>query len=449
VASCTTVLRAAALAGTALLVPVLPACASRGLPPLYEREHGLPGGLTEDRAVFGIASKTTGPDGARLDALRPLMARVSDGKDAEKDHVIPPFGSHRKNRKGESSEIWPLFFDDVLGTEEEHAKGESDDDTAIFPLLLWGHEPAEGSYFALFPLYGTVKGKLLADRIDFVLFPLYAHTDAGDWHSTHVLWPLIAKGESPTRSHFRVMPFWSQSDSERQSSRTLLWPIGHWGWDKHGDRTFDSWSVFPLVGHRSSRDEQFSEWSFLFPFFEFSHDDRNGDSYVGAPWPFYKHMQRPNEAESTWFWPFYGNYRSRDETSAFYAWPIVWSDDETKNGYTHEHFYVVPLWMQRATTPAGGGPRDEEVRSWPLFDWRRRPDGYETIRVPEIIPVFGWEPGETCYADVVTLFSWRHDKEGRTAWDGPLGAIRYRRDAEGARTLTLLWWIDIPLGGGR
>jgi hypothetical protein len=442
------IVRASALAGMALLAS---ACVGgRGLPPFYERETGLPGGLSEDRAVFGLVSRTRGEDDALLSAIRPLVAKVEDGRGAEKVHVLSPIVVHGENKNRVKTTVWPLFFDTLFGTEEEQSHDASDNDTAIFPFFLWGHEPGQGSYFAAFPLYGTLKGKLLADRIDFVLFPLYAHTDAGDWHSTHLIWPLIAWGESPTRSHFRVMPFWSQSDSARRSSRTLLWPIGQWGWEKRGNRTFDSWFVFPLVGHRTSRDGQFSAWTTLFPFFEFSYDERTRDRYVGAPWPFHKYEFQAGRSEATWWWPAYGHYDSLNESSSFYAWPIVWDATEHRGNYVYERTYVVPVWMQRKTTALRErGIPDEEIRSWPLFSWRRRPDGYESLRVPEIIPFFGWEAGETLYADILTLFSWRSDRQGRVAWDGPLSIVRMRKDLTGAKTLTLLWWIDIPLGGGR
>lgn len=437
------------LAGAGVIA-CLGACSSRGgLPPLWEHEDGLPGDLSEDRAVFGFASWTRGPDGALLSAIRPFTAKVEDGRGAEKLHVVPPIGSHVENATADKTTAWPLFFDSLFGDETQRKEENSDDDTWIFPILAWGSEPGEGSYFAFFPFYGTLKGKLLADRIDFVAFPAYAHTDAGDWHSTHVLWPLIAWGESPTRSHARFLPFWSQSDSATRSSRTLLWPIGHWGTQKRGDRTFDSWFVFPLVGHRASTDGTFSEWTALFPFFEFSHDDRNGDDYRAVLWPIHKHSLRPGVSESTWWWPLYGRYDSEVEHSAFYLWPIVWVSDEQRGTYRFRHTYIVPLWMERETIRADGTGGDSELRSWPLFSWRQRPDGYQSLRVPEIIPFFGWEAGETCYADLLTLFSWRSDAAGREAWDGPLGAVRFRRDREGRKTLTLLWWIDIPLGGGR
>ena len=440
-----------ALAGTSL---VLAACASpRGLPPLWEHESGLPGDLREDRAVFGIASRTYGPDGALLSAIRPFTAKVEQddpgGGRASKLHVVPPIGSHIENSSGQKTTIYPLFFDNSFGDETQRREHRSDDDTWIFPLVAWGDAPeGHGSYFAAFPFYGTLKGKLLADELNFVAFPAYVHTKKDDWESTHVLWPLIAWGKSPTRSHARVMPFWSQTDSPTRSSRTLLWPIGHWDTETKDDRTFDSWFVFPLLGHRTSRDDQYSGWTVLYPFFEFSHDDRTGDRYTAAPWPVYKHSVRPGDSDSTWYWPFYGHYDSETDHSAFFAWPIVWSSDVTQGHRQFHHTYVVPVWMSRTAGPKDGPADDEELRSWPLFSWKRRGDGYQSVRVPEIIPFFGWEAGETCYADLLCVFRWSSDQAGREAWDGPLGAVRFRRRMKGARTLTLLWWIDIPLGGG-
>lgn len=429
----------------------LASCAapSRGFPPFWERETDLPGGLTEERAFFGLASRTRGPDGALLSAIRPFAAKVEAPGRGEKLHVVPPIVAHAEGANGDRTTVWPLVFDSDMGNEEERREGRSDEDTWVFPLAAWGEEPVQGSYFALFPLYGTLKGKLLADRIDFVAFPLYARTRAGDWRSTHLLWPLVAWGESASRSHVRVLPFWSQSDSPTASRRTLLWPFVHWATEERGGRTFDSWFVFPLAGRRTSRDGTFSEWTALYPFFEFSRDERSGDYHRHVLWPFHQRAVRQGVSEQTWWWPFYGRFDSETEHSAFYAWPIVWVSDERRGEHTHRHTYVVPVWMRRSTTAADGTTVDDELRSWPLFSWRERADGHETVRIPEIIPFFGWEAGETCYADLLTLFKWRGDREGREAWDLPLGLVRYRRDREGAKTLTLLWWIDIPVGDGK
>ena len=444
--------RARSASGPVLLplLLALAACStSRGLPPLFEHEDNLPGRRTEDTAIFGLISKTRSEDGALLSAIRPFMARADDGKGYEKVAVIPPIVGHVETDQVDVTRSWPFVWDSAFGEEEERKKGTSDDDTTILPILAWGSEPDQGSYFAFFPFGGTLKGRLLSDRIDFVLFPLYTTTETGDWHSTHLIWPLICWGESPTRSHFRIMPFWSQTDSPRFHNRTLLWPFIRWGTEVRGDRTFDSWFVFPLLGHRSSEDDTYSAWTFLYPFFEFAHDDVTGDTYRGIFFPIHKYSLRVGESESTWWWPAYGTYDSEDEHSTFYAWPIVWVTDEVKGARELRRRYVVPFWMRREMGPKGGPMDDRELRSWPFFSWRERPDGYQSVRVPEIIPFFGWEAGETCYADILTVFKWRSDREGREAWDGPLSIIRYRRDEKGAKTLTLLWWIDIPVGDGQ
>ena len=62
--------------------------------------------------------------------------------------------------------------------------------------------------------------------------------------------------------------------------------------------------------------------------------------------------------------------------------------------------------------------------------------------------VFGWEPGERVYADLLSLVRWESDADGRSSWDGPLNLFGYRRDADGKKSLRLLWWFEIPLGGG-
>src|SRR5262249_12500472 len=130
-------------------------------------------------------------------------------------------------------------------------------------------------------------------------------------------------------------------------------------------------------------DGQYSSWTALYPFFEFSDDKRTGDEYQAIVWPFYKHSLRPGQFESTWYWPFYGNYKSANEDSAFYAWPFVWATDETRGEYQFRRRYVVPVWMRRSAGLKGEPADDEEIRSWPFFSWRKRRDGTESVRVPE------------------------------------------------------------------
>jgi hypothetical protein len=442
--------RTLALATCCAAAVLLTACAGgRGLPPIWERETDLPGGLTEERAWFGIATRTTGGDGARLAALRPLVTSAEDEATGfTKVHFLAPLGMHFESPAGSLTALRPIAFDTSYLEESDDGTTGTDSDQTIFPLLAWGDEPGEGSYFAFFPFGGTMKGRLLADRIDFVAFPAYVHTRRGDWESTHVLWPLIAWGDSPTRSHRRFMPFWSQTDSETEHRRTLLWPFVHWSSEVRDGREFDAWFVFPLLGHRTSADGSYRGWSALWPFFHWSHDDRTDARSTGAFWPVYYRTSQPGVSERQWWWPLWGRYHDEEEDTSFYLWPLVWTGDERRGGREVHRRFVVPVWMRRWSGPRGAEADEDEIRAWPLFSYRRRASGYESVRVPEILPFFGWEAGETLYADLLTVVRWSADRDGRAAWDGPLGTVRYRRDAAGARKLTLLWWIDIPLGGG-
>lgn len=466
------------LAAVALLCAHLPACAALGhVPPLHETETGLPGGAVEERWFFGLHEVRTWPDGSVERVQRPVAASLAlpaidgagpGGADAPgptRWTVLPPFVSGARNADRTQTTAWPFVFTTSAGTESERAKSTSDDDTLLAPFFAWGSEPGQEDYFAFFPFHGTLRQKLLAEEIRFTAFPLYATTKDDTWRSTHVLWPLVAWGSDPVngREHFRVLPFWSQTDGPHRHSRTVAWPFVHWGENVRDDRSSSGWFVFPLGGRRASDDGQYEETSVLFPFFEWSDDTRSGDRYRALPWPFYRSIVRPGKSESTWYWPLHGYFRSDAEDSAFWLWPIGWTARYEDEARWSTRRFLVPLWMERESGPAVGAPTTatdaagapvrqhlpadhREIRAWPLFSWEQAPGGLETIRAPEIVPFFGWRSGESVYADLFALFRWRADREGRAAWDLPLGFLRWRRGADGASRLTFLWWLDIPTG---
>ncbi len=432
--------------------------AGGGLAPLWESESDLPGDIVEHRWFFGLAREREAPTGERSFVIQPLLERrlAQDGK-KHQSFVLPPLAIYGDEDPIETSSVWPFYTSTRFGTDEQRATGQSDDDTAILPFLLWGDEPAQGPYFCFFPFYGTLKGKLLADEIDIVAFPLYLRTKSGDWKSKHVLWPLIAWGEGEGRSHFRVMPLWSQTDSRTGRRRTALWPLLHASTEERGDRVIDAWMVFPLFGRGASRDGAFLQWSALFPFFQFSRDERTGDRSDGILWPIYRDEYYPGAAERFWLWPFYGEFRTLHdpedltarpaEETRFILWPFYLEKDIREGDFQHRLRYLIPLWMQTQSEPVGGGPRDEALISWPLFSWSRKPDGRELMRFPGVIPLFRWDTGQNIYGDLLSLVRYERDREGRARWDAPLGIARWRCSLDGAERLRLLWWLSISWGG--
>ncbi len=435
-----------ASAAAALLCTVGGCASVGGLPPLWETESGLPGDAVVTRAVFGLWERRALPDGSTHTTLHPFGTYRASPGDESALHVLPPLYERTRTPTARSRTVLPLYFERSSGTDRQVEEGRADDDTWLFPLAAWGSEPSEGRYTMLLPFGGTLKGKLLADEITIRGFPFWIEVRSDDWHATHVLWPLIAWGEGETRSHFRALPFWSQTDGAHVTRRSLLWPFIHWNSEVRGDRRLDGWMVFPLAARRASEDGTSLQWSVLYPFFQFARDTTNGDSYVAAPWPFFKRSVRPGVEESTWLWPFWGHTETEDASSSFYVWPIGWHQAETRAGIERRRTYVVPLYAHSESGPVGGEPNAEALRSWPLVAWQRDAAGHCTGRVPDLLPTFGWEPGERVYSDLLSLVRWESDAAGRGAWDAPLGIVRYRRDAAGERSLTLLWWLRIPLG---
>lgn len=438
------------------MLPALVACAAalggcvstEGAPPLWEHEEGLPGDVTVDRAFFGLYEDRQEPDGTEYVTLRPLATSRSSPNESGSFHVLPPLFESGESKASKGRTVFPLYFQSSRGTEKQREEGESNDDTWLFPLWAWGSDPKEGGYFLFLPFGGTLKGKFLADQINVYLFPLYLTTRAADWSSTHVLWPLIAWGSSPKRSHFRIIPFWSETDGEHYGRRTLLWPFIHWNWEKRGDREFRGWMLFPLVGNRSATDGSSSQWTFLFPFFQLAHDDVTGDRYTAILWPVYKRSVRPGVEDSTWIWPFWGHTEQEKSSTTFYLWPLGWKMWDVEGRVEARRSYFVPFYMRSTTGPVDEQPTTVAERSWPLYSYHRDAEGRERLRFPEIVPVFGWDPGERVWSDFLSLVRWEKDTTGRVAWDGPLGLFGYRKQADGASALRLLWWFEIPLGGG-
>jgi hypothetical protein len=431
-----------------LQIAWLGGCASfPSIPPFFEREGDLPGDVFEERALFGIASARTSRDGSRTLAIRPFIVRREPADGGRYTQYLTPFAYRNQTQSSESFTIWPFLYDTSFGSDRDREEEQSDDDVWIFPLVAWGDEPGQGDYLLVLPFGGTLKGKFLSEELTTWAFPVYVRVKDGGWSSTHILWPLAAKGSGDGREHFRVLPFWSASDSPTGHSRSLLWPLVHWSTREQNERTVDSWFAFPFYGRSDSRDGTYAQWTALYPFFQFSEDTRSGDTHESILWPLYKRDVRPGQSVSRWYWPFWGEFVSEDEESTFYAWPFVWDQFEVSGGgRRRERTYVVPFWMRTETVQPDGETRSLALRSWPAFSWSESAEGLEDLRIPDISPVFGWEAGEIAYSDLVTLFRWRSDRKGRVAWDGPLGLVRYRRGFFGQRKLTLLWWIDIPLG---
>ena len=112
---------------------------------------------------------------------------------------------------------------------------------------------------AIGPLGGTIRGLIGKDRIDYLLFPLWARLQDRSQISEHYLFPIAAVNDGPLRKGWRVFPFYGESQGftsdgrTRDQSRTILWPF----WNEKTsrldtDNPIHSWWLWPLYGQIKS-----------------------------------------------------------------------------------------------------------------------------------------------------------------------------------------------------
>lgn len=411
-----------------------------------------PGDVLAERPVHPFVEQRRNADGTRDGLVRPLWRVRTTESGRREVQFVAPLGSALDDENVVSRIFWPLLAHSRFGDEEERSADQSNDDTWLFPIAVWGDDPDEGAYLFVLPVGGTLKSKFFADEIVVRGFPFWIETTAADWESTHVLWPLIAWGDGPERSHRRALPFFSRTDGPGVSRRALLWPLLQWATEQRGERTHHSWFAFPLLGRSWTEDGEAEQWTALFPFFDFAHDERTGYVHRSVLWPLHEYDLRPGASEKTWWFPFWGEYHADDgegttEESSFALWPVFWNQREDDPARWSARRMAVPLWMRVEEGPTGGGADREEHRSWPLVHWRRDERG-TAWQVPAILPTFGWDAGEDLYERTLVLFRSESDPTGRWSWELPLGVARARGGAGEGTILTLFWFLEVPLDGG-
>jgi hypothetical protein len=455
--------------------------------PAYERERPVPSApLTTDWLwPFGHDEESAG---RRTAGFRPFWRHVATDASVRTEILYPLYRTE-DDRGMVTTRLFPFYWHDEM----PGPRG-VDSDTAVMPVLFWGSDPAEGSYFCLFPIGGTVKQKFLSDWTTFVLFPLYAGTRNGEWRGHHVLWPLVHWGsDGKTRHGFRFLPFYGEHVKEGVFSRhTALWPLVHWsseGLDK--PHPVHGWMVWPLYGTEGSDDGQRSSTA-LWPFFTWADGPRAYERSL--PYPIFRvrkeWVKGPDgpvlATDLFWLWPFYGRFdRGEEEHTRFYAWPLVFTSDLEERGMREKSLAVMPFWRSVAHERIEGEPVDRWWKLWPLAQGERRGDGTSGWTALAPIPFFRWEEFEASWGIFFELVRVRADPDGSRSTDLLFSLIRSRTgpgseehhriplvmradrdgtgqswsilegllggetDADGGTSLRLLWFLRIPLTGGR
>jgi hypothetical protein len=480
-----------ALALLAAIAGVVAGCATAGdggdirALPAYEKERPVTGApwITDWLWPFGHDEESVAERSA---GFRPFYRHYETDR-IDRDEVLYPLYRSTVENGVTATRLFPIVWHDHFPT----ARGD-DCDWAVLPILFWGTEPEEGSYFCLFPIGGVLRQKLLADKTTIVLFPLYAGTRTGAWRGHHVLWPLIHWGSDGKARHaWRFWPFYGESIKEGVYARhTVAWPIVHWS-AEHLDKPHPDygWMVWPLYGVEAD-DNGYSAHTALWPFFFWEDGPRAHER--STPYPFYRSRQewdldkdgtRTLASDLFWLWPFYGRFdRGDEEHTRFAVWPLLWWSDVASHGGREKAFGLMPLWRDVERTDSKGGPGSRWWKFWPLAEGERLPDGSGGWHSLAIIPWFRWPEFDASWGIFFELARVRHGPDGSRSTDLAFSLIRSRRGPDGEHhriplvtrvdrdasgeswsllegllggettregsSLRLLWFLRIPLSGG-
>lgn len=400
--------------------------------------------------------------GKRIEAVGPLY--FSEQKESQKQFALPPLFSRTIDPDLESEEmdfLYPLLTYDRYGAEYRFqilqvfafAGGHTQAETnvsrfTLFPIYFQQRSTIpEFNYTALFPIYGTLKNRLFRDKIHFVVWPLYVHTERKDVVTDNYLFPIFHLRHGNALRGWQVWPLVG-AEHKGVTTRTnrldeeeivggyeklfVLWPIFFKNEMGIGTENPEkSLSILPLFTtmHSPLRDSTTAPW----PIGLSITDDRAKKYHeVGAPWPIivFAHGEGKNTKR---VWPIFSRASNSNLTSNFYLWPV----------YKYNRLYSPPLERERTRIlfflysdvlekNLEANVALHRVDFWPLFTFRRDLEGKERLQILSLLEPF-LPNNKSIERDYSPLWSiWRAEKNPTThASSQSLFWNLYRRDVLG------------------
>lgn len=338
---------------------------------------------------------------AETSALGPLFHAQSN--DTVRQWALSPFWSQTVTLALEKKEVdvlYPLINYDRTGNEYrfqilqllafaggDEQSGASRNRFSLAPFYFHQRSPIpDQNYTALFPFYGTVKGRFLRDEVSVVLFPLYSRTRKRDVVTHNALYPFFHRrvGDGLTGWQFwPIIGYEKKEPTERvdgfgdthvvggHKKLSLLWPF-----------YFD---------HRTGLGTDAPRRQLAVPPL-FLRDTSPGRDYLGAPYPFFSrvHNRIADYREYAFPWPFLG-YATGPGKRALRLWPL-YARADTKTMASRTYFW--PLWKSETKRDTGF----ERVRSRALhflYSDTKETDRstWDTRRRVSLWPLFTYERG--------------------------------------------------------
>ena len=355
---------------------------------------------------------------------------------------------------------WRSLLGMIHSLDYTHTNGVQDLDFGLVPFIFYGNSPnARDRYLLVWPLGGTIRGKLGQDYISayafpgFLLFflyppafpptlfttavfiasfiPVYTRYQSRDYQAWGILWPLIQRGSSPLRDDFRFLPFYSHGhkrDSYETYSFLLLFNYRREIFKDDEQMTF---LAVPFFGKRWSISGKSGSSTLLWPFFSWGYSRKAGNYEVNFPWPIVQIQESVSPSiTKRIFFPFYGYYRYQNRET-FFLTPLYFTLINTKQNFRSEYSYsfLIVWYFKRdyvlSPSPVYGS-RWRYFKIWPLFQYEYDDRGNLSFNTLSLLPWRDPEGYERLYQPFWTLFEYKRFQTGERRL-GVLLRLYYQR----------------------
>jgi hypothetical protein len=394
--------------------------------PIYVRRDVEGGNATVSQWLGPLIFSQSGPGSSY--GFRPLFQETHSGG-VEQGNALYPLFTWRKEDDYRTFSFFQLVNSST--DTPPSAPGEHRFDIWPFYFSREAVDPAD-SYRAFFPLGGTIKNRFGKDRINFVLFPLYARTEKSGKNTLHTPWPFLRSISGEGNHGFEFWPLFGRSGRPDDYDRQFyLWPLIYKSVANLEEETPDiKVGVLPFYS-RDTGPGYISE-TYAWPFFGYAHRTipyrYNEQRYF---WPLLVQGEGDERLVNRWA-PFYTHSIIKGSEKTWFLWPLFrdqrWEADGVAQRKDQFLFFLYWSLRQQSLTNPAAAPA-HKTHLWPFYSAWNNGDGRKQVQALSPFEVF-FPGNETVRQLWSPLFAvYRYDRyPGATARHSLLwNAVTYRR----------------------
>lgn len=357
--------------------------------PFWVGQTDEAGEIREWQAMGPLVFARSVAAGPAYDGFRPFyLHKSSQAENLRESMVLYPFYLRRESAGMRSWTVFNLVnHAEPVGGDAERAQSFD-----VWPVYFSRDTgKADTSYRAVFPIHGTIKRRLVFDRLDWTLFPLYGRSERGGVISTSTPWPFIRRREGNGHTGLAVWPLFGRAEKPGSyRHRYYLWPLLYRQESRLSEATPALKEGF-LPFYARERDADSVSESFVWPLFGYT-DRRAPQPYreVRYLWPLF--VQGRGEARHINRWaPFYTHSRIKGVEKTWFGWPLIrhqeWNDGALQRSRSQLLFFV--FWSEHQRSLARpDAPAASRTHFWPLLTVWDNGAGRVQAQFPSPLDVF-------------------------------------------------------------